>query len=253
MGTSIACWSRPAAPRRLWERRIRPGSPREWPPTRSCWNTMIRPAWRPRFAQLAARKIAAVIASREARSWGTWVSCGADFRVFANHAAVSLEPDGALLIYDEVMTGFRVAYGGAQSPCKKIRPDLDDAGKDRRRWGCRSGRYGGRADVMDHVLPAGRVFQAMARSAAIRISHGGRNRPRLDAAARQVSPYARLEELSARLAAGLSAAATAADVPAHRRPRGKHDDVVLQPRAGDRLADRQPLQHGPTSVAISGA
>ena len=65
---------------------------------------------------------------------------------------------GALLIFDEVMTGFRVAYGGAQS-LLGIRPDLTTLGKIIG-GGLPVGAYGGRADIMDHVLPAGKVFQA---------------------------------------------------------------------------------------------
>ena len=62
------------------------------------------------------------------------------------------------MIFDEVMTGFRVAYGGAQS-LFGIRPDLTTLGKIVG-GGLPVGAYGGRADIMDHVLPAGKVFQA---------------------------------------------------------------------------------------------
>merc|ERR1711907_789862 len=68
------------------------------------------------------------------------------------------EQQGTLLIYDEVMTGFRVAYGGAQS-LQQIRPDLTTLGKIVG-GGLPLGAYGGRADVMNYVLPAGKVFQA---------------------------------------------------------------------------------------------
>ena len=56
------------------------------------------------------------------------------------------------------MTGFRVAYGGAQS-LFGITPDLTTLGKIVG-GGLPVGAYGGRADIMDHVLPAGKVFQA---------------------------------------------------------------------------------------------
>ena len=65
---------------------------------------------------------------------------------------------GAVLIFDEVMTGFRVAYRGAQS-LLGIDPDLTTLGKIIG-GGLPVGAYGGRADIMDHVLPAGKVFQA---------------------------------------------------------------------------------------------
>ena len=65
---------------------------------------------------------------------------------------------GALLIFDEVMTGFRVAYGGAQQ-LLGVTPDLTTLGKIVG-GGLPVGAYGGRAEIMDHVLPAGKVFQA---------------------------------------------------------------------------------------------
>ncbi|MDQ2648969.1 MAG: glutamate-1-semialdehyde 2,1-aminomutase [Actinomycetota bacterium] len=65
---------------------------------------------------------------------------------------------GALLIFDEVITGFRVAYGGAEE-LLGIRPDLSTFGKVIG-GGCNIGAYGGRADLMHHVAPLGGVYQA---------------------------------------------------------------------------------------------
>jgi glutamate-1-semialdehyde 2,1-aminomutase len=65
---------------------------------------------------------------------------------------------GALLIFDEVMTGFRVAFGGAQQRYG-IHPDLTTAGKVIG-GGLPVGAYGGRKDIMRHVAPAGPVYQA---------------------------------------------------------------------------------------------
>jgi glutamate-1-semialdehyde 2,1-aminomutase len=65
---------------------------------------------------------------------------------------------GALFIFDEVMTGFRVAYGGAQQRYG-IRPDLTTLGKVIG-GGLPVGAYGGRKDVMSKVAPAGPVYQA---------------------------------------------------------------------------------------------
>ena len=65
---------------------------------------------------------------------------------------------GALLIFDEVMTGFRVAFGGAQERFG-IRPDLTTLGKVIG-GGLPVGAYGGRRDVMSRVAPAGPVYQA---------------------------------------------------------------------------------------------
>lgn len=113
---------------------------------------------------------------------------------------------GALLIFDEVMTGFRVALGGAQARFG-VRPDLTTLGKIVG-GGMPIGAYGGRADIMDHVLPAGKVFQAgtlsgnpVATAVGIATLSELRDHPEV---------YEQLEARSARLAAGLDAAATAA-------------------------------------------
>lgn len=115
---------------------------------------------------------------------------------------------GALLIFDEVMTGFRVAYGGAQS-LLDIRPDLTTLGKIIG-GGLPVGAYGGRADIMNHVLPAGKVFQAGTLSGNPLATAAGIATLQV---LRDTDPYPRLERLSARLAAGLEAAARAASVP----------------------------------------
>jgi glutamate-1-semialdehyde 2,1-aminomutase len=65
---------------------------------------------------------------------------------------------GALLIFDEVMTGFRVAFGGAQQRFG-IRPDLTTLGKVIG-GGLPVGAYGGRKDIMSKVAPAGPIYQA---------------------------------------------------------------------------------------------
>jgi len=117
------------------------------------------------------------------------------------------ERHGGLLICDEVMTGFRIAYGGAQTRLG-IRPGITTLGKIVG-GGLPVGAYGGRADIMDHVLPAGRVFQAGTLS----------GNPLATAAGcatlltlRDDPPYERLETLSARLEVGLRNAAIAAGV-----------------------------------------
>ncbi len=65
---------------------------------------------------------------------------------------------GALLIFDEVMTGFRVALGGAQA-LYKVKPDLTTLGKIVG-GGMPVGAFGGRADIMDRITPDGPVFHA---------------------------------------------------------------------------------------------
>lgn len=68
------------------------------------------------------------------------------------------EKYGALLIFDEVMTGFRVAFGGAQERFS-ITPDLSCFGKIIG-GGLPVGAYGGRYDIMEHIAPCGAVYQA---------------------------------------------------------------------------------------------
>ncbi|HVA47415.1 MAG TPA: glutamate-1-semialdehyde 2,1-aminomutase [Pirellulales bacterium] len=115
---------------------------------------------------------------------------------------------GALLIFDEVMTGFRVAYGGAQS-LFNVLPDLTTLGKIVG-GGLPVGAYGGRAEIMDHILPTGKVFQAgtlsgnpLATAAGIATLKELRDNP----------PYERLESLGAKLETGLVAAARDAGLP----------------------------------------
>src|SRR6185369_5890335 len=66
--------------------------------------------------------------------------------------------DGALLIFDEVMTGFRVAHGGAQQ-LYGITPDLTCLGKIIG-GGLPVGAYGGSRAIMNHIAPAGSIYQA---------------------------------------------------------------------------------------------
>jgi glutamate-1-semialdehyde 2,1-aminomutase len=114
---------------------------------------------------------------------------------------------GALLICDEVMTGFRVAPGGAQERFA-VDPDLTTLGKIVG-GGLPIGVYGGRAEIMDHVLPVGNVFQAGTLSGNPLATAAGL------ATLRQLHenpPYDKLESLSARLEEGLHQAATEAGI-----------------------------------------
>jgi glutamate-1-semialdehyde 2,1-aminomutase len=149
-------------------------------------------------------RIAGVIAEPVVGNMG----CVLPTRAFLDALRQLTRQHGALLILDEVMTGFRVAYAGAQS-LLGVEPDLTTLGKIVG-GGMPIGAYGGRAEIMDHVLPAGKVFQAgtlsgnpIATAAGIATLKALRDDP----------PYARLEQLGARLAAGLAAAAASAGVP----------------------------------------
>jgi glutamate-1-semialdehyde 2,1-aminomutase len=117
---------------------------------------------------------------------------------------------GALLIYDEVMTGFRLAYGGAQQLFGDA-PDLTVLGKVIG-GGYPVGAYGGRADVMRRVMPAGPVFQAGTLSGnPVAMAAGIATLKEL----KRTDPYLRLDRMGAKLADGLTAAAVQAGVP-HR-------------------------------------
>lgn len=116
---------------------------------------------------------------------------------------------GTVLIFDEVMTGFRVARGGAQE-VYGIQPDLTTMGKIVG-GGLPMGVYGGRKELMDHVLPAGKVFQAGTLSGNPIATAAGIATLKL---LRDESPYAYLETQAQRLADGLLSAATSAGIPA---------------------------------------
>ena len=118
------------------------------------------------------------------------------------------EANGALLIFDEVITGFRVGAGGAQGRFGIV-PDLTTLGKIIG-GGLPVGAFGGRADVMSFLAPEGPVYQAGTLSGNPLAVAAGL------AALRALAddpPYARLEILAERLAGGLAAAARDAGVP----------------------------------------
>src|SRR5215475_2635860 len=115
---------------------------------------------------------------------------------------------GSLLIYDEVMTGFRLALGGAQQLLGQ-KPDLTVLGKIVG-GGFPVGAYGGRADLMKQVMPAGPVFQAGTLSGnPVAMAAGIATLREL----REKKPYGELERLGKLLAEGLRQAATEAGVP----------------------------------------
>jgi len=114
---------------------------------------------------------------------------------------------GTVLIFDEVMTGFRVAYGGAQE-LFGIQPDLTTLGKIIG-GGLPVGAYGGRASLMDWVAPAGPVYQAGTLSGnPLAVAAGLKTLEIL----RRPGTYPRLEMISSQLASGLAAAAAKAGV-----------------------------------------
>ncbi|MDH5507187.1 MAG: glutamate-1-semialdehyde 2,1-aminomutase [Anaerolineae bacterium] len=115
---------------------------------------------------------------------------------------------GALLIFDEVMTGFRVHLGGAQT-LYGITPDLTTLGKVIG-GGLPVGAYGGRKDIMALVAPSGPVYQAGTLSGNPLAMTAGIATLQL---LRQPGEWDKLEQAAAALSTGLAAAAQAAAVP----------------------------------------
>ena len=126
---------------------------------------------------------------------------------FLNGLRAICDRHGILLIFDEVISGFRAAAGGAQQVFR-VRPDLTCLGKIIG-GGLPVGAYGGRADIMELVAPAGPVYQAGTLSGNPLAMTAGlwsltELSPRL---------YRHMAKLGAMLAAGLADAARAAAVP----------------------------------------
>jgi glutamate-1-semialdehyde 2,1-aminomutase len=154
-------------------------------------------------------------------------------REFLDTARRLTSQHGALLVFDEVMTGFRLTLGGAQE-LLGITPDLTTLGKIVG-GGLPLAAYGGRADVMDHVLPAGKVFQAGTLAGnPLAVAAGTATLEEL----RDHPPYAQLERHGARLEAGFRAAAAAAGVP------------VWIARVGSMMT--MFFQQGPEPVPVTG-
>jgi len=130
---------------------------------------------------------------------------------------------GAVLIFDEVMTGFRLAYGGAQERFG-VTPDMTTLGKIIG-GGLPVGAYGGRADIMAVVSPEGPVYQAGTLSGnPLAMASGIATLKQL----REANPYPRLETLSDRLVKGLEAEARAAGIDVYAARCGSMFTVFFQ-------------------------
>ncbi len=117
--------------------------------------------------------------------------------------------EGALLLFDEVMTGFRVAFGGA-SELYGIKPDLTTLGKIIG-GGLPVGAYGGSASLMDMIAPLGPVYQAGTLSGnPLAMAAGIATLCQLKANRQQF--YAQLDSMSGKLVAGILAASKEAGV-----------------------------------------
>jgi len=117
--------------------------------------------------------------------------------------------DSSLLIFDEVMTGFRLAFGGAQE-LYAIQPDLTTMGKIIG-GGLPVGAYGGPSEIMDLVAPLGPMYQAGTLSGNPLAMAAGYAQLRY--LKEHKSVYQQLDKLSGELVAGVAAAAKATGVP----------------------------------------
>lgn len=115
---------------------------------------------------------------------------------------------GTVLIFDEVMTGFRIAKGGVQER-EKITPDLTTLGKIIG-GGLPVGAFGGRADIMDHLAPLGPVYQAGTLSGNPLAMAAGIASLRL---LEELNPYANLDRLGRQLRDTVLAACRAKGLP----------------------------------------
>jgi glutamate-1-semialdehyde 2,1-aminomutase len=181
------------------------------------------------------KQIAAVILEPVVGNMG----CVLPTRPFLDALRRLTREDGAVLIFDEVMTGFRVAFGGAQS-LLDIQPDMTTLGKIVG-GGLPLGAYGGRADLMDHVAPVGKVYQAGTLSGNPLATAAGIETLRI---LREDPPYEYLEQQGQRLARGLSKAASEAGIPHQLQRQGSmmtlffNDQPVVDWPSADR-SDRQ--------------
>jgi len=131
---------------------------------------------------------------------------------------------GVLLVFDEVITGYRVSVGGAQG-CYGVAPDLTCLGKVIG-GGMPVGAYGGRADIMDQLSPVGPVYQAGTLSGNPLAMAAGL--ATVDAL-HEPDVYEKLDALAARLVYGLTTAAESAGVAACATRVGSMCTLFFQP------------------------
>lgn len=149
-------------------------------------------------------RIAAVVCEPVAGNMGVVVPR----REFLSALCETAEIHGALVIFDEVITGFRLALGGAQERFG-LRPHLTCLGKILG-GGLPLGAVAGKAEVLQHLAPEGPVYQAGTLSGnPLAVAAGLKTLELLEAD----PPYARLEQLTSRLCRGIEEAAAECGVP----------------------------------------
>ena len=173
-----------------------------------CSSTLSVPYNNPEMVQQALElnraEVAAVIIEPVAGNMGTVLPA----RGFLQRLRKLTREHGALLIFDEVITGFRLSYGGAQE-LLNIKPDLTCLGKIIG-GGLPVGAYGGHHEIMKWVAPEGSVYQAGTLSGnPLAVAAGIAALKAL----KQAGSYRKLESMTAELVAGLQRAAEQAGVP----------------------------------------
>jgi glutamate-1-semialdehyde 2,1-aminomutase len=150
---------------------------------------------------------------------------------------------GTLLLFDEVMTGFRVAWGGAQV-LYGVRPDITCLGKVIG-GGLPVGAYAGSKKLMEMISPAGLVYQAGTLSGNPLAMSGGMATLEILS---EPGTYEALEKSSAKLAAGLAAAAKAAKVPVAINRVGSMIGLFFVAREGDVVTNFAQATAGNTAA-----
>jgi glutamate-1-semialdehyde 2,1-aminomutase len=181
-------------------------------------------------------KIAAVIVEPIAANMGVVQPAEG----FLNGLREITRKDGALLIVDEVITGFRLRYGSVQ-PLFGIEADLTTFGKIIG-GGLPVAAYGGRAEIMNNIAPLGPVYQAGTLSGNPLAMRAG-----IEALKQLKEPglYERIDRLAARLADGLRKAAASSNVPVQINAMGSLSTMFFanQPVGDYRDAKRSDTKH----------
>lgn len=154
---------------------------------------------------------------------------------YLQHVRKATAANGAVLIFDEVMTGFRLARGGVQE-IEKITPDLTCLGKIIG-GGLPVGAFGGRAEIMNQLAPLGPVYQAGTLSGnPLAMAAGIAALQLLD----ELNPYAKLDALGRQVCTAALAAAEAKGIPLQAPQAGSMFSLFFTPT---------PVRDMPTALA----